>query len=148
MSDSFTFNFNGPVGQNIAKVDKMIVNMDKEGKIQVMNADSIEMPTDNPAEQNSESIPEEDLFKHIHYNVIDNAERIRVHKIICNIVRYTKMQQVIDALKELMDNGLILRTVKQDSMLSELRRLGLPDGNTPGFSDNNFFSAYKTISGF
>lgn len=148
MSDSFTFNFNGPVGQNIAKVDKMIVNMDKDGKIQVMNADNIEMPTKNPIEQKSESIPEEELFKHIHYNVIDITERIRVHKAICNIVRYPKMQQVIDALKELMDSELILRTVKQDSMLSELRRLGLPDSSTPGFSDNNFFSAYKTISGF
>ncbi len=148
MSDSFTFNFNAPVGQNIAKVDKMIVNMDKEGKIQVMNADSIEMPTDSPTEPLIPSISEEEFFKYIHYNVINKDERIRIHLAICNIVRLPKMQQVIDALKELMEKELILRTVKQDSMLSELRRLGLPDGSTPGFSDNNFFSAYKTISGF
>ncbi len=148
MSDSFTFNFNGPVGQNIAKVDKMIVNMDKDGKIQVMNADNIEMPTNSSPEAPSDPISEEELFKHIHYNVIDKAERVRVHKAICNIVRLSKMQQVIDALKELMDKKLILKSVKQESMLSELRRLGLPDNNTPGFSDHNFYSAYKTISGF
>jgi len=41
MSDSFTFNFNAPVGQNIAKVNTMIVHMDKDGQIQVMNAEQV-----------------------------------------------------------------------------------------------------------
>ena len=143
MNDSFTFNFNAPVGQNIAKVDKMIVNMDKDGKIQVMNAENLEIPTDNSAEQKSELIPEEELFKYIHYKITDITERNCVHKAICNIVRYPKMQQVIESLKDLMDNESILRTIKQDAMLAELRRLGLPDGSTTGFSDNNFFSAYR-----
>lgn len=148
MSDSFTLYFNAPVGQNIAKVDNMIVYMDKEGKMQVMNVDSIEMPTDSPTEPQIPSISEEEFFKYIHYNVINKDERIRIHLAICHIVRFPKMQQIIDALKELIEKELILRTVRQESMLSELRRLGLPDGSTPGFSDNNFFSAYKTISGF
>jgi len=59
MSDSFTFNFNGPVGQNIAKVDKMIVNMDKDGKIQVMNAGNIEMQND---QEPMEPITDEEIY--------------------------------------------------------------------------------------
>lgn len=42
MSDSkFTFNFNAPVGQNIANVENMTVNLGKDGQIQVMNAENI-----------------------------------------------------------------------------------------------------------
>lgn len=154
MSDKhFTFNFNAPVGQNIANVEKMDVHLDKDGNIQVMNAETVEsstVPTETPqqAEQPTPtSIPEEEFFKYIHYDIDDDRERVRVHKAICHIVKLPKMQQVIDALKELMDNKRIMRTIKQDAMLAELRRLGLPDGSTTGFSDNNFFSAYKHIVG-
>ncbi len=152
MSDKhFTFNFNAPVGQNIANVEKMEVHMDKDGNNQVMNAESIgttTAKTETPQQieqQAPTSIPEADLFKYIHYDIDDDKERVRVHKAICHIVKLPKMQQVIDALKELMDNKRIMRTIKQDAMLAELRRLGLPDGSTTGFSDNNFFSAYKHI---
>lgn len=154
MSDKhFTFNFNAPVGQSIANVEQMDVHLDKDGDIQVMNAESIgstTAKTETPQQieqQAPTSIPEADIFKYIHYDIDDDKERVRVHKAICNIVKLPKMQQVIDALKELMDNKRIMRTIKQDAMLAELRRLGLPDGSTTGFSDNNFFSAYKHIVG-
>ena len=150
---NFTFNFHAPVGQNIANVEHMDVHMDKDGQIQIMNAESIEAttaPTETPQQveqQTPTSIPEEDYFKYIHYYIEDDKERMRVHKAICHIVKFPKMQQVIDALKELMDNKRIMRTIKQEAMLAELRRLGLPDGSTTGFSDNNFFSAYNHIVG-
>lgn len=42
MSDkNFTFNFNAPVGQTIANVEHMEVHMDKDGQIQVMNAEQV-----------------------------------------------------------------------------------------------------------
>ena len=152
--NNFTFNFHGNVGQNIANVEKMEVHMDKDGNIQVMNAESIDtttaqMDTPQPVEQKQvpTSAPKEELFKYIHYDIDEDKERIRVHKAICHIVGLPKMQQIIDALKELMDEKRIMRTIKQDAMLAELRRLGLPDGSTTGFSDNNFFSAYKHIVG-
>ena len=150
--EKFEFHFHAPVGQNIAKVENMTVHMDKDGKIQVMNADNITAPTEQPAPttepQQPFAKPEIELFRFIHYDITDENERLRVHMAVCNIVKLPKMSMVIEALKDLMDNKRILRTVKQDSMLAELRRLGLPDGTTPGFSDNNFFSAYKNISGF
>ena len=153
MSAKFEIHFHDKVGQNINNVEHMDVHLDKDGNIQVMNAESIgtataKTETPQPVEQQAPtSIPEEEFFKYIHYDIDDDRERVRVHKAICHIVKLPKMQQVIDALKELMDNKRIMRTIKQDAMLAELRRLGLPDGSTTGFSDNNFFSAYKHIVG-
>jgi len=153
MSAKFEIHFHDKVGQNINNVEYMDVHLDKDGNIQVMNAESIgtttaKTETPQPVEQQAPtSIPEEEFFKYIHYDIDDDRERVRVHKAICHIVKLPKMQQVIDALKELMDNKRIMRMIKQDAMLAELRRLGLPDGSTTGFSDNNFFSAYKHIVG-
>jgi len=153
MSAKFEIHFHDKVGQNINNVEHMDVHLDKDGNIQVMNAESIgstTAKTETPQsveQQAPTSIPEEEFFKYIHYDIDDDKERVRVHKAICHIVKLPKMQQVIDALKELMDNKRIMRTIKQDAMLAELRRLGLPDGSTTGFSDNNFFSAYKHIVG-
>lgn len=48
---NFTFNFYGNVGQNIANVEHMDVQMDKDGKIQVMNAESMGATTSEPSEQ-------------------------------------------------------------------------------------------------
>lgn len=83
-------------------------------------------------------------FKYIHYSVVDETERENIHKSICNIVRLPKMAQVCDALCDLMKNQKVLTTIERTCMLEELRRLGLPDANTPGFSDQNFYSYYHT----
>lgn len=83
------------------------------------------------------------LFKYIHYAVTSEVERLNIHKQICNIVRLPKMQQICEALLELMKSQKILTTIDQSSMLAELRRLGMPS-NIKGFSDQNFYSYYKT----
>ena len=50
MSDKhFTFNFNAPVGQNIANVERMDVHMDKDGQLQVLNAEQLATAADQPA---------------------------------------------------------------------------------------------------
>ena len=83
------------------------------------------------------------LFKYIHYRITDDKEKLQVHKMICNIVRIPKMQQVCDALLELMKQEMILSTIDQCAMLNELHRLGLPS-DQKGFSDKNFYSFYRT----
>lgn len=83
----------------------------------------------------------EELFRYIHYNVIEETDRVTVHRAIRNIVRLPKMAQVCLALKELKRKEQILSTIEPSAMLAELRRLGLPNGK--GFSDQNFYSAYK-----
>ena len=101
-------------------------------------------PTDIPhyAEEPS-SAPQIELFKYIHVAVIDDKEREQIHRMVCNIVRLPKMQQVCDELYKLMKNRKVLCTINPDSMLSELRRLGLPTADKPGFSDANFFHYYQ-----
>lgn len=49
--NSFTFNFNAPVGQNIAHADKVIVHFDKDMKMQILDTDEI---TDNDDEEDSD----------------------------------------------------------------------------------------------
>ena len=83
-----------------------------------------------------------ELFKYIHYEIVDEQERLSIHKQICNIVRLPKMTQICNALNELRKNRKILSTIEQSAMLAELRRLGMPGANRQGFSDQNFYSAY------
>ena len=83
------------------------------------------------------------FFKYIHYKITEESEQLKVHKMVCNIVRLPKMQQVCDALVELMRQEQILSTIDQTAMLTELRRLGLPS-DLKGFSDKNFYSFYRT----
>ena len=87
---------------------------------------------------------QDEPFKYIHYSVVDEKEREYVNKEICNIVQLPKMSQVCDALCSMMKSQKILTTIDRTCMLEELRRLGLPDANTPGFSDQNFYSYYHT----
>ena len=92
----------------------------------------------------SECLSDIPLFKYIHYAVTSDSERLSIHRQICNIVRLPKMQQVCAALLELIRAKHIFASVEPGAMLAELRRLGLPDASTPGFSDQNFFSNFKT----
>ena len=150
MSAKFEIHFHDKVGQNINNVEHMDVHLDKDGNIQVMNAESIgtttaKTETPQPVEQQAPtSIPEEELFQYIHHDV-EEKDIVRTHNAIRRIVKLPKMPQVMEALKELMLDKRIYRTIRQDAMLAELRRLGLPDGSTPGSSDNNFFSAYNAL---
>ncbi len=98
-------------------------------------------PSDQ-TEHTIERIQEEKLFKYIHYSIIDDDERLRIHKSVCNIVRLPKMQQICGALKELIKEKKVLSTIDQGAMLTELRHLGMP-ADQPGFSDQNFYSYYK-----
>ena len=64
---NFTFNFHGNVGQNIANVEEMEVHMDKDGQIQVMNAEQIAAPEEKPVESyceyiNREKLAEQDIY--------------------------------------------------------------------------------------
>ena len=100
-------------------------------------------PSRSSDSSSAHRVSDEELFKYIHYRIIDDAEKLKVHKMVCNIVRLPKMQQVCDALFELMKDELVLSTIDQSAMLSELRRLGLPS-DQKGFSDPNFYSYYRT----
>ena len=49
---NFTFNFNAPVGQNIAHVDHLAAHFDKDMTMQVVDTDSLEAsPHPSPKER-------------------------------------------------------------------------------------------------
>ena len=92
----------------------------------------------SPRSKSQETV---ELFEYIHYRIVDEEERLRVHQMVLNIVALPKIPQVCAALKDLKQKELILSNIDPSSMLKELRRLGLPKGK--GFSDQNFYSAYN-----
>ena len=98
---------------------------------------------DSAEETASNSMPLVPEFKYIHYKVTDEKKRSEVSISVSHIVRLPKMSQVCAALKQLMKDELVLSSIEQGAMLAELRRLGLPDGSVPGFSDQNFYSLYN-----
>ena len=123
-------------------------NIDARGKdltsvIRALDAEDISPSDDLSPSVTSEFNSDIPLFKYIHVAVTDEKEREQIHKMVCNIVRLPKMQQVCDELYKLMKNGKVLCTINPESMLAELRRMGLPAADKTGFSDANFFHYYR-----
>ena len=144
---------NVPAGTNPADLIRAFMSESAEDinpdDLTTTNASSSVNPeshSGNPASSTaSDNRPkDEPLFKYIHYSITSESERLDIHRQICNIVRFPKMQLVCGALLVLMKSQKILTTIDQSAMLTELRRLGLPSATTPGFSDQNFFSYYRT----
>lgn len=95
----------------------------------------------SPAATNESQEIEE--FKYIHVEVTDPAERTQIHRMMCNIVRLPRMQQVCDELYILMKKRKVLCTINPEAMLKELRRIGLPGEDQEGFSQKNFQHYYR-----
>ena len=115
---------NVPAGTNVTDIVKAFMS----------DAEEVE------PEDNSKPIPE---FKYIHIEVTDDKERAQVHKMMCNIVRLPRMQQVCDELYTLMKKRKVLCTINPEAMLKELRRIGLPGEDQEGFSQKNFQHYYR-----
>ena len=98
-------------------------------------------PVDSSADVSETDIA---LFKYIHVAVTDDKERAHIHKMVCNIVQLPRMKQICDELYLLMKEEKVLTSIKPEAMLAELRRIGMPSADTPGFSDQNFYSNYRT----
>ena len=131
--------FYGTIGQHIDHVEHQVLTIDKDGTIRIEQVENRESHTVPTPTENKAELPE---FKYIHYIVTDPKKSSEVSISVSHIVRLPKMAQVCAALKQLMKEELVLSSIEQSAMLAELRRLGLPDGATPGFSDQNFYSSY------
>ena len=94
------------------------------------------------AENTTTNNQDEELFRFIYFDITDEKERLRIHKAVCNIVKLPQLKLVCESLKVLMKKMEIHSSADPKKMLAELRRLGLPDANTPGFSDQNFYSQF------
>ena len=132
--------FYGTIGQHIDHVEHQVLTIDKDGSIRIEQVENRESSTSQTHEENKPEVPE---FKYIHYKVTDEKKRKDISMSVSHIVRLPKMSQVCAALKQLMKDEQVLSTIEQSAMLAELRRLGLPNGSVPGFSDQNFYSLYN-----
>ena len=106
------------------------------------DADSSSSPAPDVKPECSEA-PEMPEFKYIHVEVTGPTERTKIHRMMCNIVRLPRLQQVCDELYKLMKKRKVLCTINPEAMLKELRRLGLPGEDQDGFSQKNFQHYYR-----
>ena len=148
--EKFVFNFNAPVGQNIANVECMDVHMDKDAQIQVMNAEKLESGHPNQVaekqhEERSEApkngLPHEGkvrIFKYVHPNIIEYEEQRIISQTVGNLVSRFDMRTICEQLKKMEKENKLLLPKMPDPILEELHHMGLPDESVSGYSKSNF----------
>jgi hypothetical protein len=101
-------------------------------------------PTDYPSYK-AEPAPEPQIeqFRFIHPSVTDEAERLKIHREVENLVRTLPLPDICRYLMEMKKNNRVYLTVKPEIMFEELHRMGMPDETTPGFSIKNFRSYFN-----
>ena len=102
----------------------------------------------NSSSSSSESaatptVPEK-LFHFIHPSVTDDAERLKIHLEIKNLVRTLPLPEICRYLIQMRKDNKVYLNVKPEIMFDELHRLGMPDETTPGFSKKNFMNYFNT----
>lgn len=86
---------------------------------------------------------QKDLFRFIHPSVTDEAERLKIHREVENLVRTLPLPEICRYLIKLRKNCRVYLSVKPELMFEELHRMGMPDESTPGFSMKNFRSYFN-----
>ena len=94
-------------------------------------------------QEESPSAPQVDLFRFIHPSVTDEAERVKVHREVENLVRTFPLPEICRYLMDMRKNCRVYLSVKPELMFDELHRMGMPDESTPGYSMKNFRSYFN-----
>lgn len=76
MSAKFEIHFHAPVGQNINNVEHMDVHVDKEGQVQVINAEKVVSHNDDKHSEDSEPKPIDVLENLIFSKLFDSNEKL------------------------------------------------------------------------
>ena len=87
--------------------------------------------------------PQIELFRFIHPSVTDEAERVKIHREVENLVHTLPLPEICRYLMEMRKNCRVYLSVKPEIMFDELHRMGMPDEATPGFSMKNFRSYFN-----
>lgn len=83
-----------------------------------------------------------ELFRYIHPGVVENGERLKVHKQVQNLLTHFGIQDICAHLKQMHDDRLVLLPVKgAQEMFFELQRMGMPDKE--GFALKTFEKYYQ-----
>lgn len=96
---------------------------------------SIEQPV---VAQESRQPEEAEIFAYIHYSITDKDKQIKITKSIKHIVSTLSLPQIGEALREMKKRNEIYYPKPKSKLHEELKRMGLPDEYTRGFSIHNF----------
>lgn len=132
-----TMNFNGPIGQQIAHVDKIEAHFDKDMGMQVVNVEE----TTGAEPVADAQTAEEELFHFIHPDVTI-AEEQSIHQAVKRLVRRYGVQEICSYLSELADQHKVLLPVGVQTAYDELARMGMPSGEK-GFDYKTFAKYYR-----
>lgn len=130
--NSFTFNFNAPVGQNIAHADKVIVNFDKDMKMQILDTDEISNDKDE------EDIDEEEDKKIINELTSCFYSNRQEAEIFLIKIRSMKTTDITNLVKQLISSKKISDISCHRKLYSILNKYGLYDK-----SESNWNSRIK-----
>lgn len=83
------------------------------------------------------------LFKYIHPSVVEDKDRLRIHREVCNLVRNFPLVDICKHLQQMRRDKLVYLSIKPEVMFDELHRLGMPDEQTQGFSYKNFMHHFN-----
>ena len=84
-----------------------------------------------------------ELCHFIHPSVIDDNEKMQIHKEIENLVRSTTIPNICSYLSKMAADSRILLPIEPTSALKELRRMGMPGEDAEGFKYKNFAKYYR-----
>lgn len=145
-----TMNFNAPIGQQIAHVDRIEAHFDKDMGMQVVNADEMgksvpvsatDVPVAAAGEAGVSEAADEELFHFIHPGVTE-AEEVSLHQTVKRLVRQCGVQEICRFLSELAEQNKLLLPVGVKIAYYELERMGMPTSKE-GFNYKTFAKYYR-----
>lgn len=135
-----TLNFNAPVGQQIAHVDKIEAHFDKDMGMQVANVGEIDNSVISEKPVTNDCSNHELSFL-IHPS-LDDEEGYRVEAEIIRLVKRNGIQEICNYLSLLADKRQVLLPQNQTNAYNELVRLGMPK-EKGGYDYKTFNKYYK-----
>ena len=83
------------------------------------------------------------LFKYIFPSIVDDDERLRVHREVCNLVQNYPMTEICSHLMQMKKDEKVYLGVRPELMFAELQRLGMPGEDVTGYSYKNFMHHFN-----
>lgn len=170
---NFTFNFHAPVGQNIANVEHMDVHMDKDGNIQVMNAEQLSAQSEPepqqplPSEQPNAEISDGTIDQHLQLfkEAMLKAQEIKQNKdsyrlLMSNTYDWVAAERLgkdlgllknYEQLVEILQDKRFREVPKNSQNLTKYRAYIDPNTRYPNWQCSNmdadgFFRKFKQIA--
>lgn len=98
---------------------------------------------DIQAEDVTQQEQQASLFRFIHPSVTEDADRMKVHREVSNLVSNFPMVDICKHLQQMKKDKRVYLNVKPEVMFAELHRMGMPDEQTEGFSYKNFMHYFN-----